>query len=34
VVFAQSQATLERLADEAIKEHRAGLTQALDPDAL
>ena len=34
VVFAQSQATLERLADEALKEHRAGLTQALDPDAL
>jgi hypothetical protein len=32
--FAKSQPTLERLADEALKEHRAGLTQALDPDAL
>ena len=32
--FAQSQALLKRLADEAVKEHRAGRTEALDPDAL
>jgi len=32
--FAESQQTLKRLADEALKEHRAGRTKALDPDAL
>ena len=32
--FAQSQGALERLADEALAEHRAGRTKALDPDAL
>jgi hypothetical protein len=26
--------TLERLADEALAEHRAGQTQVLDPDRL
>ena len=33
-VLARSQGTLERLADEALEEHRAGRTEALDPDAL
>lgn len=32
--FAQSQQTRERLAKEALEEHRAGRTKALDPDAL
>ena len=32
--LAQSQGALERLADEALREHRAGRTEALDPDAL
>jgi hypothetical protein len=32
--FAQSQQTLERLAKEALEEHRAGQTKTLDPDAL
>jgi len=32
--LAQSQGALERLADEALAEHRAGRTKALDPDAL
>jgi hypothetical protein len=32
--LAQSQQTLERLAQEALEEHRAGRTKALDPDAL
>jgi hypothetical protein len=32
--FAQSQQTLERLAQEALEEHRAGRTKALEPDAL
>ena len=32
--FAQSQDALERLADEALAEHRAGRTEPLDPDAL
>ena len=31
-VFAESQAALKRLADEALKEHRAGRTEALDPE--
>lgn len=33
-VLAGSQRALERLADEALEEHRAGRTEALDPDAL
>ena len=33
-VLAGSQGALERLADEALQEHRAGRTEALDPDAL
>ena len=32
--FARSQDTLERLADEALAEDRAGLTEPLDPDAI
>ena len=32
--LARSQEALERLADEALEEHRAGRTEALDPDAL
>ncbi len=32
--FAQSRGALERLADQALAEHRAGRTKALDPDAL
>lgn len=32
--LAQSQGSLERLAAEALQEHRAGRTEALDPDAL
>ena len=32
--FAESQCVLKGLADEALKEHRAGRTEALDPDAL
>jgi hypothetical protein len=32
--FAQSQQTLERLAKEALEEHRARRTKTLDPDAL
>ena len=32
--LAGSQGTLERLADEALREHRAGRTKPLDPDAL
>jgi hypothetical protein len=32
--FAESQRALERLAKEALEEHRAGRTEALDPDAL
>jgi hypothetical protein len=32
--FASSQGALERLADEALEEHRAGRTEPLDPDAL
>ena len=34
VAFAESQSVLKRLADEALSEHRAGRTEALDPDAL
>lgn len=32
--FAESQDLLERLANEALEEDRAGKTQLLDPDAL
>jgi hypothetical protein len=32
--FAKSQSTLDTLADEALTEHGAGLTEALDPDRL
>ena len=34
IAFAESQAALKQLADEALKEHRAGRSEALDPDAL
>ena len=34
VAFGQSQSALKRLAEEALKEHRAGRTEVLDPDAL
>ena len=33
-LFAQPSAVLERMADEALREHDAGLTQPLDPDTL
>ena len=32
--FASSQDVLERLAEEAIEEHRSGRTKPLDPKAL
>ena len=32
--FAESQSALKRMADEAVREHRAGRSEALDPDAL
>jgi hypothetical protein len=32
--FAKSGSLLSRLAEEALAEHRAGLTQDLDPDHL
>ena len=32
--FARSQDALERLANEALEEHRAGRTGPLDPDVL
>jgi hypothetical protein len=32
--FAKSGAILSRLAEEALAEHRAGLTQILDPELL
>ena len=32
--LAGSQGALERLADEALREHRAGRRKPLDPDAL
>lgn len=32
--FASSQDLLSRLAEEALTEHRAGLTEELDPDRL
>ncbi len=33
-LLAQSPGALERLADEALAEHRAGRTKPLDPDKL
>jgi len=33
-LFARSQDLLARMAEEARREHRAGLTQPLDPDKL
>ena len=32
--FGESQSALKRLADEALREHGAGRSEALDPDAL
>jgi len=32
--FARKPAALEQLAEEALKEHRAGRTEPLDPDRL
>lgn len=32
--FAKQPAVLERLADEALQEHRAGRTRPLEPDEL
>ena len=32
--FASSGSALERLADEALEDHRAGRTRKLDPDTL
>ncbi len=33
-LFARSSGVLERMADEALREHEAGLTEPLDPDKL
>ena len=33
-LFAKSSAVIERMADEAIREHEAGLTEPLDPEKL
>jgi hypothetical protein len=33
-LFARPSQILERMADEALREHEAGLTQPLDPDTL
>jgi hypothetical protein len=33
-ILATSGPALERLADEAVREYRAGQTRSLDPDAL
>ena len=33
-LLGESQLALERLADEALQEHRQGRTEVLDPDAL
>ncbi len=33
-LFARPSDILERMADEALREHEAGLTQPLDPDTL
>ena len=33
-LFARSADVLERMADQALREHEAGLTEPLDPDTL
>lgn len=33
-LLSRPSATLERMADEALREHAAGLTTPLDPDSL
>ena len=33
-LFARPSEVLERMADQALREHEAGLTQPLDPDRL
>jgi hypothetical protein len=33
-LFSRSQDVLERMANEALAEHRSGLTKPLDPDSL
>jgi len=33
-LFARPSDTLDRMADKALSEHEAGLTQPLDPDTL
>lgn len=33
-LFAKPSAVIERMADEAIREHEAGLTERLDPEKL
>ncbi len=33
-LFAKPSAVIERMADEAIREHEAGLTEPLDPEKL
>jgi hypothetical protein len=34
IAFGASATQLEKLAEEALEEHRRGLTQKLDPDSL
>jgi hypothetical protein len=33
-LFSQPSETIERMADDALREHEAGLTEPLDPDKL
>jgi hypothetical protein len=33
-LFSRPSAIIDRMADEALREHEAGLTQPLDPDEL
>jgi len=33
-LFSRSGAAIEKLADEALREHEAGLTEPLDPDRM
>lgn len=33
-LFSKSSAVIERMAEEALREHEAGLTKPLDPDEL
>ncbi len=33
-LFAKPSSVIERMADEAIREHEAGLTEPLDPEKL